>query len=158
MTALPWIDWDAAEQVGLELVDPGPRVGRPERAQIVTQLREQARRAADLLVEASGLPEVGEARELVVDRRNIIRANVATARRLTSESIGVADSPLGDRRVRAAGQQARSAHAGDPLARPRRLDQLRRQGQGPLPGFVLGSPDGRPIPRRRSEDLSEHGL
>ena len=80
MTALPWIDWDAAEQVGLELVDPGPRVGRPERAQIVTQLREQARRAADLLVEASGLPEVGDARELVVDRRNIIRANIATAR------------------------------------------------------------------------------
>ena len=111
MTALPWIDWDAAEQVGLELVDPGPRVGRPERAQIVTQLREQARRAADLLVEASGLPEVGDARELVVDRRNIIRANVATARRLTSESIGVADSPL-----EAAAGRARGATIGGVLA------------------------------------------
>lgn len=111
MTALPWIDWDAAEQVGLELVDPGPRVGRPERAQIVTQLREQARRAADLLVEASGLPEVGDARELVVNRRNIIRANVATARRLTSESIGVADSPL-----EAAAGRARGATIGGALA------------------------------------------
>ncbi|MDI9628121.1 MAG: zinc-dependent metalloprotease [Acidobacteriota bacterium] len=111
MTSLPWIDWDAAEQVGLELVDPGPRVSRREREQIVTQLRHQARRAADLLLETSGLAEVGAARELVVDRRSIIRANLATARQLTSDSVGVADGPL-----EAAAGRARGATIGGVLA------------------------------------------
>ena len=55
----------------------------------------------------------------------------STRREFDEHHRGVADSPLGERRVRAAGQQARSAHAGDPLARPRRLDQLRRQGHEP---------------------------
>ncbi|MGB3955137.1 MAG: zinc-dependent metalloprotease [Brooklawnia sp.] len=103
MTELPWIDWDAAEQVALQLVKPGPGVTRGERDQIVGQLRQQARRATEIIIDASGLPLAGQARELVVDRRNLVRVNVATARRLT-DSLGPApDGPLGQAAGRARG-------------------------------------------------------
>lgn len=85
MSELPWIDWDDAEKVGLELVTAGPSVTKDEREAIVHELRADARRARGIIVEASGLTEIGQARELVVDRRSIVRANVATARTLMSE-------------------------------------------------------------------------
>ena len=86
---------------GLQLVKPGPGVaGRGD--QIVGQLRQQARRATEI-IDASGLPLAGQARELVVDRRNLVRVNVATARRLT-DSLGPApDGPLGQAAGRARG-------------------------------------------------------
>lgn len=94
MTALPWIDWDDAERVGVELVAAGLPVSRAERDQIVAQLRQQAPRASEIVIEATGLPEVGEARELVVDRRTMVRANVATARQLMTELGAEPEGPL----------------------------------------------------------------
>lgn len=111
MTVVPWIDWTAAEQVGLEFVPVGPSVSRRDREQIVSQLRQQARRARGIITEASGLPEVGEARELVVDRRNLVRANVATAREVMAELGSAPNGPLS-----AAAGQLRGASIGTVLA------------------------------------------
>lgn len=82
MTSLPWIDWDAAARTGRRLVPPGPRASRAERDQLVAELRADARRSAEVIVDTTQLPQAGQARELVVDRAGIVRANVLTARRM----------------------------------------------------------------------------
>ena len=111
MSELPAINWDDAERVGLELVTAGPSVSAAERAQIVRQLRDLAPRAAGIITEASGLPESGQANELVVDRRTILRANVATARQVLSEVGAEPGGPLA-----AAAGRARGASLGAVLA------------------------------------------
>lgn len=135
MSALPWIDWDDAERVGLELVTAGPKVRRAEREQIVTELRGAAGRAAELITTASGLPEVGTSRELVVDRATILRANVATARQLMSELGAAPAGPLS----RAAGH-VRGGTVGGVLA----MVASRILGQydpfGPDPALYLVAP------------------
>lgn len=79
---MPWIDWDAAARTGGTLVNPGPRASRTEREQLVAELRADARRSTEAIVDATKLPVAGHARELVVDRAGIIRANSNTARQM----------------------------------------------------------------------------
>lgn len=111
MTTLPWIDWEHAERVGLEFVPAGPSVSRGEREQIVAQLRQLAGRAREIVVESTGLPEAGQARELVIDRRTIVRANVATASHLMDELGAGPQGPLS-----VAAGQLRGASVGAVLA------------------------------------------
>lgn len=112
MSALPYIDWDAAERVGVELVPAGPRVRRGEADQIVRELRAAARRATPIITEAAELPEAGPCRELVVDRAGVVRSNLATAQAMMSR-FGIAErsNPL----IAAAGT-ARGATIGSLLA------------------------------------------
>lgn len=111
MTSLPWIDWDTAKRVGLELVPAGPRATRTERVQLVAELRADARRAVEVITANSGLTATGNAQERVVSRASIITANVATARLLVT---GLTQKPQGAL-GRAAGQ-TRGASVGAALA------------------------------------------
>ena len=88
MTSLPWIDWDVAAQTGRRLVAPGARGSRTEREQLVAELRADARRTAEAIVETTRLPHAGEARELIVDRATIVRANALTAQQMLAPLTG----------------------------------------------------------------------
>lgn len=135
MSALPWIDWDEAERVGIELLPAGPKANQATRDQLVRQLRNQARQASELITEASGLPLVGQARELVVDRRNIVRANVNTAKHIFNQ---LGTEPAG--RLGAASGYLRGAGIGAALG----LIGSRILGQydafGPDPALYLVAP------------------
>ncbi|MCL2653402.1 MAG: zinc-dependent metalloprotease [Propionibacteriaceae bacterium] len=75
------IDWDVAARVGVALLRPGPKLTAPERAAAVARLRIAAGRAAELVAEASRLPEAEAATHgttLVVDRAGVVRANAAS--------------------------------------------------------------------------------
>lgn len=85
MGALPWIDWDQAERVGTGLVPAGPAVGRGELDRLVAELRADAALATGIITQVSGLPQAGQASELVVDRRTLVRANARTGRAMLAE-------------------------------------------------------------------------
>lgn len=135
MSVLPWIDWDEAEKVAIDLIAPGPRASKREREQIVRQLRSQAGQAAESITAASGLPLVGQTPELVVDRRNLVRANIATARHLFDEMGSAAEG-----RLDAAAGYLRGGAVGGALA----LIGSRILGQfdafGPQPALYLVAP------------------
>ncbi len=82
MTSLPWIDWDVAARTARRLAPPGPRASRGEREQLVAELRADAAQTVEVIIETTELPHAGEARELVVDRAGIIRANALVAQQL----------------------------------------------------------------------------
>ena len=113
MSALPYVDWDVAERVGIELVPAGPVVRRGECDQIVRELRAAARRATPIIVEAARLPVAGECRELVVDRATVVRSNLRTAQTMFA-SLGVTDEPTN--LLAAAAGRSRGATVGGVLA------------------------------------------
>ena len=88
MSSVPWVDWELAERVGVNLVPPGPVLTSSERNQLIADLRGSARRAPALVAEAAGLdPGPDNVPELVVDRAGIVRANIQIAR-ITTDRLG----------------------------------------------------------------------
>ncbi|MGI5952435.1 MAG: zinc-dependent metalloprotease [Brooklawnia sp.] len=135
MSVLPWIDWDEAERVAIRMLSPGPKASRQQRDQLVRQLRSQTIRATGIITRASGLPVAGDVGELVVDRRNIVRANVNAFRHIFNQLGAEPDGPLS-----AAGGYLRGSAIGPALA----LIGSRVLGQydafGPSPALYLVAP------------------
>ncbi|SER76566.1 putative hydrolase/uncharacterized protein, coenzyme F420 biosynthesis associated [Propionibacterium cyclohexanicum] len=82
-SAMPWVDWQAAVATACRVMPAGPAASQGERLDCVADLRQAAAHAPELVAEAARLPNRGEqVRELVVDRRGIVAANVSTAQEL----------------------------------------------------------------------------
>lgn len=82
MQRLPYIDWDAAAQVGRKAVHPGPELTPGAIDEVVAALRSAAGRAPSHIAEVTGLSAPADARTLIVDRAGWIEAMAVSARTL----------------------------------------------------------------------------
>ncbi len=79
MSSVPWVSWDLAARIGVELVPPGPAVPAREMQQTVAGLRVAAAEAEPLVAEATGLSAPPAAEPYVVDRPAWVRWNTDLA-------------------------------------------------------------------------------
>ena len=129
------IDWQVATKVGRGLV---PIVKPPsvnETRAIVCGLRHAAAKCVSIIQDVTELPETGAVPELVVGRRDLVEANVATAKVLFESLETEATNPFAK-----ASQAARGASLGAALALivPRILGQY--DPFGPRPALMLCAP------------------
>lgn len=79
MTSVPPVDWSLAARVGRRLVDPGPELPPAVMAGLVSDLRDAARRADEIVAETTGLDAPAGVAPLVVDRPTWLVWNVRLA-------------------------------------------------------------------------------